>query len=219
MTASVGNLQSAVREATEQFLVGDAPELAGELTDALIAVSARVGRLRRSLEAQSRATEDLQAIEEAFHQSVDLARRLSLAIRAHREPGAYAAASSVARELGRQLASVLPEPMRLALRLPQGPVLAAIPPAELRRILVLLVRQVVAGLGDRGGELLIEVSEAKSDSREARVVVGHSKLRPSSAAEAADPVRELAHAWGGSVEPCARVMGGAAVVVVLPGAC
>ena len=29
------DLQSVVREATEQFLVGDAPALAGELTDAL----------------------------------------------------------------------------------------------------------------------------------------------------------------------------------------
>jgi len=224
MMASVNDLQSVVREATEQFLVGDAPALAGELTDALIVVSARVARLRRSFETPQTGERDegldgeLRAIDEAFGRTVDLARRLSQAIRAHRAPGAYASAANIARELGRQLGSSMPEPMRLALHCPAGPVLAMIPPSELRRILVVLVRRVVEGVGDGGGELLLEVSEIRS-SREARIVVGHPKLRPAAAADAAEQARELVHAWGGSVDPCARAMGGAAVVVVLPGAC
>ena len=217
------DLQSVVREATEQFLVGDAPALAGELTDALIVVSARVARLRRTFEAPAGERDEgldgeLRAIDEAFGRSVDLARRLSQAIRAHRAPGAYASASNIARELGRQLGSSMPESMRLALQCPAGPVLAMIPPSELRRILVVLVRRVVEGVGDGGGELSLEVGESKS-SREARIVVGHQKLRPAAAADAADQARELVHAWGGSVDPCARARGGAAVVVVLPGAC
>ena len=223
--ASGNNLQSVVREATEQFLVGDAPALAGELTDALIGVSARVGRLRRSFEALPPVAGDgealrgeLRVIEEAFGSSVELARRLSQAIRAHRAPGAYASAANIARELGRQLASSMPEPMRLALVCPAGPVLARIPASELRRILVVLVRRVVDGVGDGGGELALEVTEAKA-SREARLVVGHPKLSPTAAADAADQARELVHAWGGSVDPCARTRGGAAVVVLLPGAC
>jgi hypothetical protein len=219
------DLQTVVRDVTEQFLVGDAPALAAELTDVLIVVSARVGRLRRTLEPDPAAGGDgqalggdLQAIEEAFARSVDLARRLSQAIRAHRAPGAYASASNIARELGRQLASSMPEPMRLGLRCPPGPVLAMIPPSELRRILAVLVRGVVDGVGDGGGELSLEVSEAKA-SAEARIVVGHPRLRPAAAADAADQARELVHAWGGSVDPCARTRGGAAVVLSLPGAC
>jgi|SRR5580704_6670370 hypothetical protein len=226
MMATGNDLRSVVRDATEQFLVGDAPALAGELTDALIVVSARIGLLRRSVEARPAPDGsldepldgDLRAIEEAFGRSVDLARRLSQAIRAHRAPGAYASTANIARELGRQLGASIPEPMRLALRCPTGPVLAMIPPSELRRILVVLVRRVVDGVGDGGGELSLEVSEAKT-SREARVVVGHPKLQPAAAADAADQARELVHAWGGSVEPCARARGGAAVVVLLPGAC
>jgi hypothetical protein len=222
---SASDLQAVVREATEQFLVGDAPALAGELTDALIVVSARVGRLRRNLDADrplgSEETPlggELREIEEAFAQSVDLARRLSQAIRTHRAPGAYASTANIVRELGRQLASSMPEPMRLGLRCPAGPVLAMIPPSELRRILVVLVRRVVEGVGNGGGELSIEVSAAKT-SGEVRVVIGHPRLHPAAAADAADQARELVHAWGGSVDPCARTKEGAAVVVLLPGAC
>jgi hypothetical protein len=222
---SASDLQTVVREATEQFLVGDAPALAGELTDALIVVSARVGRLRRDLDAdralgsgEKLLRGELREIEEAFARSVDLARKLSQAIRAHRAPGAYASTANIARELGRQLASSMPEPMRLGLRCPAGPVLAMIPPSELRRILVVLVRRVVEGVGDGGGELSIEVSEAKT-SGEVRVVIGHPRLRPAAAADAADKAREMVHAWGGSVDPCARTREGAAVVVLLPGAC
>src|ERR1700722_14597226 len=226
MMPSGNDLQTVVREATEQFLVGDAPALAGELTDALIVVSARVGQLRRTFNAGAPAdgSEDaaldgeLGAIEAAFGRSVDLARRLSHAIRAHRAPGAYASAADIARELGRQLASSMPESMRLELRCPSGPVLAMIPPSELRRILVVVVRRVVDGVGDGGGELSLEVTEAKA-SREARIALGHPKLSPTAAADAADQARELVHAWGGSVDPCARTRGGAAVVVLLPGAC
>jgi hypothetical protein len=223
---SGSDLRTVVREATEQFLVGDAPALAGELTDALIVVSARVGRLRRKLEGDGPAPGsreqilggELHEIEEAFTRSVDLARRLSQAIRAHRAPGAYASMANIARELGRQLASSMPEPMRLGLRCPSGPVLAMIPPSELRRILVVLVRRVVDGVGDGGGELSIEVSEPRA-SGEVRVVIGHPRLRPAAAADAADQARELVHAWGGSVDPCARTRDGAAVVVLLPAAC
>ena len=222
MMPSGNDIQRVVREATEQFLVGDAPALAGELTDALIVVSARVARLRRSFEAPAGERDEgldgeLRAIDEAFGRSVDLARRLSQAIRAHRAPGAYASASNIARDLARQLGSSMPESMRLALQCPAGPVLAMIPPSELRRILVVLVRRVVEGVGD-GGELSLEVSETRS-SNEARIVVGHQKLRPAAAADAADQARELVHAWGGSIDPCARARGGAAVVVVLPGVC
>jgi hypothetical protein len=226
MMTSGSDLQTVVREATEQFLVGDAPALAGELTDALIVVSARVGQLRRRFDAdppgagsREQVLEgEVRAIEESFARSIDLARRLSQAIRAHRAPGAYASAANIARELGRQLASSMPEPMRLGLRCSPGPVLAMIPPSELRRILVILVRRVVEGVGDGGGELSLEVTEIKA-SGEARLVVGHPKLRAAAAADAADQAREIVHAWGGSIDPCARTGGGAAVVVLLPGAC
>lgn len=226
-------MQTVVREATEQFLVGDAPALAGELTEALIAVSARVGRLRRTLEdrpqsaPQDKRSEGLdgevRAIDEAFGRSVDLARRLSQAIRVHGAPGAYTAVAALTRELGRQLASAIPGPMRLGLRCPSGPVLAAIPPEDLRGVLVTLVRCVVDGVAggarDASGELALEVSETRVSEPEARVIVGHPRLSPSAAADAADRVREVVHAWGGSVEPCARTSGGAAVVVLLPSVC
>jgi hypothetical protein len=227
MMSSGDDLHGVLSDATEQFLVGDAPALAGELTDALIVVSGNVARLRRSVEEQAPAGKrkggalqgDLRAMEEAFGRSIDLARRLSQAIRAHRASGAYASVASIARELGRQVGAALPETMRLSLRCPPGPVLAMIPPSELRRVLALVVRRVVEGVGTGGGELSLEVSEAKAPDREARIVVGHARLRPDLAADAAEQARELVHAWGGSIEPCARTSGGAAVVVLLPSAC
>jgi hypothetical protein len=230
MMGNGSNLDDVVREATEQFLVGEAPGLAGELTNALIAVSARVARLRRTVGGKASAARaeasldgELGAIEEAFGESVDLARRLSLAIRSHRAAGSYAAVASIARELGRQLGSAMPEPMRLVLRCPQGPVIATIPPSELRSLMVILVRRVIdavtEGARDAGGELSLEVNEARASAPEARITVAHPRLRPAAAADAADQVREIVHAWGGSVEPCARTSGGAAVVVLLPSAC
>jgi hypothetical protein len=230
MMSSGSDLQSVVREATEQFLVGDAPALAGELTEALIAVSARVGRLRRTIEARREAPKsgdalegEVRAIDEAFGRSVELARRLAQAIREHSAPGAYTAVTGLTRELGRQLSTALPSPMRLTLRCPTGPVLAAIPPADLRNVLVNLVRGVVEGVAhgrrDVGGELSLEVTETRTSGPEARIVLGHPRLTPTAAAEAAGVVREVVHAWGGSVEPCARTIGGAAVVVLLPSVC
>jgi hypothetical protein len=234
MMATGSELDDVVREATEQFLIGEAPELAGELTNALIAVSARVAHLRRKVGAKTPAARseasldsELGAIEEAFGQSVDLARRLSQAIRSHRAAGSYAAVASIARELGRQLGSAMPGPMRLVLRCPQGPVIATIPPSELRSVMVILVRRVIeavsegasGGAREAGGELSLEVSEPRASAPEARIVVAHAGLRPAAAADAADQVRELVHAWGGSVEPCARTNGGASIVVLLPSAC
>ena len=223
-------LEDVVREATEQFLIGEAPGLAGELTNALIAVSARVAHLRRKVGAKATAAGgdasldgELGAIEEAFGESVDLARRLSQAIRSHRAAGSYAAVASIARELGRQLGSAMPGPMRLVLRCPQGPVIANIPPEDLRSVMVILVRSVIesvsAGEREAGGELSLEVGVARASTPQARIVVAHARLRPAAAAEAADQARELVHAWGGSVEPCARTNGGASVVVLLPSAC
>ena len=117
----------------------------------------------------------------------------------------------------------MPASMRLALRCPQGPVIASIPPNELRGLLVVLVGRVIEavsdGSRDGGGELSLEVSEPRTSGAEARIVVAHAKLRPAAAAEAADQVREIVHAWGGSVEPVARTSGGASVVVSLPSAC
>jgi hypothetical protein len=212
----------AVHDATEQFLVGDASALADELTDALLAVSAHVSSLRKRLPAEDAFANDMKTIDEAFALSVALARRLSLAIRDHRDPGAYADVGRIARDLGRHLTDAMPEGIAFSIVCPTAPTLAAVSPSEVRRVLSLLVRRVLEGLVERRGDLTLEVTETRGGPRtpaEVRVQIGHRGLRPSVAADAAEDVRANVNANGGSVEPCARTGGGAAVVVLLPSAC
>src|SRR5579859_6337940 len=94
------DLHRALYKATEQFLVGDAPGLADELTDALLVVSARVSRLRKTVSSRNPVATEVSAVDEAFAQTVTLARRLSAALRAHQEPGGYVAVESTVRDLG-----------------------------------------------------------------------------------------------------------------------
>ena len=116
---------------TEQFLVGDAPALAGELTDALIVVSARVGAAPPRLRGPpARSRRPRRPSTATFEPSRRRSAAASISPAGSRRrfeptarPGAYASAANIARELGRQLGSSMPEPMRLALRCPPGPVL------------------------------------------------------------------------------------------------
>jgi hypothetical protein len=214
-----------LREATERFLVGDAPALAAELTDALLLVSARVASLRRRAPKRGRIADEVRSVDEAFARSVALARQLSVAIRAHRDPGAYVAAGDIVRELGRQLAASLPEGTALTVRCSSDPALATISPSELRRVLATLIRRTVDSMDERENELVIEVSEVmEARATEAlepaiRIVVRHDALLAAAAADAADQVRDMVSARGGSVEPCATTGKGAAVVVSLRAAC
>lgn len=210
----------AVRDATEQFLVGDASVLADELTESLLSVSAHVAALRKRLPPEGPLADHMRSVDEGFSRSVDLARKLSVAIRAHRDPGAYADVSRIARDLGRHLAPAMPEGTAFTIACPPSPTVATMPPPELRRVLSLLVRRLLDGL-ERGGDLRLEVSEIRigqTSPADVRILIGHRGLRPSTAADAADDVRSNVNANGGSVDPCVRPGGGAAVVVVLPSA-
>jgi len=221
VSSSISETGRAVRDATEQFLVGDASALADELTEALLAVSAHVAAFSRRVPAHGPLARDLRAIDEAFAQSVAVARRLSVAIRTHRDPGAYADVARIARDLGRHLVPAMPGGLALTIVCPTGPVLVAVPPPDVRRVLSLVVRRLLEGLADRPGELTLEVGEVRSrptPPADVRVQIGHRHLRPGVAADAAEDVRANVNAAGGSVEPCARPGGGAAVVLLLPSA-
>ncbi len=210
----------AVREAIEQFLLGDAPTLADELTDALRATSAHVARFRERIPNRGPLAEDMNAVENAFAHSIALTQRLSVAIRANGDPGACAATAGIARELGRRLASAMPEGTAFTAVCPSSPALAAMPPPRMRRVLATLVRRLVDRSLDRGGDVVLEVEEVtEATSPSVRIVVGSGGLPPGAAADAADDVRPHVNACGGSVEPCARPGGGASVVVVLPRVC
>jgi hypothetical protein len=212
----------AVRDATDQFLVGDAAALADELTDALLSVSAHVATFRKRLPTDDVFARDVHAIDEAFARTVALARRLSVAIRDQNDPGAFADVARIARDLGRHLVPVMPEGVALNVSCAASPLLAAMSPSEVRRVLSLLLRRVVEGLVDRRGDLTLEVTAQRasaSSPAEIRVQVAHKALKAGIAADAAEDVRPSVNANGGSVEPCARTGGGSAVVVVLPAAC
>jgi hypothetical protein len=214
--------ESALRDATEQFLVGDAPGLADELAEALLAISVDVGGLRRRLPPQSPHSKPMREIDDAFSQCVALARRLSVAVRAQGDPGAYADAARVTRDLGRRLASAMPDGTTLNVVCPPSPVVATIPQPELRRVLATLVRRLMVGLVGHRGELAMEVTEVpRGPGQEPTIelLIGHGELGPVDAEEAADHVRPGVNARGGSVESCVRRGGGAMVVVSLPSAC
>ena len=212
-----------VHDATDSFLVGEGPALADQLAEALFVVSADVARLRRTTSHHSSVADELRGIDDALAACIGLARRLSTAVRSHAEPGNYADAVGVARDLARHLAPALPEATTLNVVCPASPALVAMPPSELRRVLALLLHRVVAGLIAPSGELALEVVEDRARGRRqaptVKLFVGHGALEPSQAAAAADAVRAQVNARAGSVEPCARRGGGAAVVVSLPSAC
>jgi len=95
------------------------------------------------------------------------------------------------------------------------------PAAELRRVLVALLRIAGESVGN-GGQLLLEVdAERATESRDSvvRIVIGHHGLKQAIAAKAADEVREIVNARGGSVDTRMTAGGAAAVVVSLPGVC
>jgi hypothetical protein len=209
-----------LREAGEQFLVGDAPSLVDELTAALLVVSARAARVRQHIVKEPMLGE-MRSLDEAFARAVNLARKLSAAIRAHRDSGSYVAAASVARELGRQLATSLPNREVCSMRLSPDPAIVTMSPAELRRVLVSLLR-VAAEDVDNGSPLSLEVdAERAADTGDSvvRIVVGHRGLRRASASRAADEVRQVVNARGGSVEARTTDGGATAIVVSLPGVC
>jgi len=212
-----------VRDATDPFLVGEGPALADQLAEALFVVSADVARLRRTTPDHSPIADELRGIDDALSACIGLARRLSTAVRSHAEPGNYADAAGVARDLARHLASAMPEGTALNVVCTASPALVTMPSSELRRVLAVLVRRVLAGLAVPAGELTLEVVEDRARGRRhsptVKLFVGHGTLEPSQAAAAADDVRAHVNARAGSVEPCARRGGGAAVVVSLPSAC
>jgi hypothetical protein len=210
-----------VGDATDQFMVGDGPALADQLAEALFVLSADVARLRRATPEEHPVAGELQGIDDALSACVGLARRLNAAIRSHAEPGNYTDAARIARDLGRLLAPTMPEGTALNVVCPPTPALATMPSSELRRVLSTLVRRLVVGLRAPMGELALEVTEDRSRPvRGARIklVIGHRALGAAEAAGAADDVRSEVNARGGSVEPCVRKGGGAAVVVSLPAA-
>lgn len=222
VSTSLDAVRLALREATEHFLVGDAPALVDELTDALLSASDRVGRLRKIVAGDHPMAEQIHEMDRAFGQSVSLARSLSTAIRSHRDPGAYTDATAIVRELARQLAASLPRGPGLTVRHPSNAVIVAMPPSELRRILATLVRCTVEDLGVGGRGLWLEVrdlADKRSPASGVHIIVGHASLGAGRAADAADQVRHMVNARGGSVEPCAAPGGGTAVVVSVPGAC
>jgi hypothetical protein len=210
-----------LREAGEQFLVGDAPSLVDELTAALLVVSARAARVRQHIGVKEPVLGEMRSLDEAFARAVNLARKLSAAIRAHRDSGSYVAAATVARELGRQLATSLPNREVCSVRLSPDPAIVTMSPAELRRVLVSLLR-VAAEDADNESPLSLDVdAERATDKGDSvvRIVVGHRGLRRASAARAAEEVRQVVNARGGSVEARTADGGATTIVVSLPGVC
>jgi hypothetical protein len=218
------DVSRVLREAGDQLLVGDAPSLVDELTAALLVVSARVARIRQHVgpkDSVSPVSTEMRSFDEAFSRAVSLARKLSAAIRAHRDSGSYVAATIVARELGRQLTTLLPDQEVCSMRLSADPAIVTMPAGELRRVLVTLVRVMVEG-AENGGALVLEIEvERATPSRAAvvRVILGHPTLRAAAAERAADDVREMVNARGGSVEVHSTSGSAAAVIVSLPGVC
>ncbi len=214
-------LERRVRDATDQFLVGDGPALADQLAEALFVVSADVSRLRRVAVEHSPEAAEVTSIDDALSACVSLARRLSIATRSHSDPDGYTDAARIARDLGRHLAPSMPEGATLSIVCPPTPVLARMPSSELRRTLAILVRRLVVGLLASSGELVLEVVEERPRAARhptVKVLVGHRGLGHAQAASAADAVRSDVNARGGSVEPRPRAGGGTAVVVSLPSA-
>ena len=210
---------SRLVEATERFLVSDAPGLVDKLTEVLLATSARMASLRRRLPASE--AEEAQAVEEAFGQGVRIARSIAESVRNHGEPGAYAAAANIVRELGRLMSEAVPNGMRLVVRCPPGPAIVTMQPSELRRVLVAILLALAHAEGTR--KLVVEVQHVPAtDALGPRVwIVFGCDSRPVVAlAEAADRVRPLVQARGGTIEPAvARGVTGAGVVVQVPAAC
>jgi hypothetical protein len=210
-----------LREASEQFLVGDAPVLVDELTAALLVVSARSARVRQHIGVKEPLLAEMRSLDEAFARAVGLARKLSAAIRAHRDSGSYVAAATVVRELGRQLTTSLPDREVCSVRVSPDPAIVTMPAAELRRVLVALLRIAGETVGS-GGQLLLEVdAERATENRDSvvHIVIGHHGLKQAIAAQAADEVREIVNARGGSVDTRMTAGGAASVVVSLPGVC
>lgn len=211
-----------LRDATEQFLVGDGPALADQLAEALFVLSGDIGRLRRTIPTAGPVADEMQGIDDALTACVGLARRLSSAIRSHVEPGSYTDAARIARDLGRRLAPTMPEGTTLNVVCSQAPALATMSSSELRRVLAVLVRRLAVGLRSPSGELALEVVEDRAPPPKrptVKLLLGHRALTTADAADAAADVRQDVNARGGSVEPCERKGGGATVVVSLPSAC
>jgi hypothetical protein len=215
------DLRAAVYKATEEFLVGDGPALVDELTDALLGISARVAQLRRTVAPEDAGAAELRAIDEAFAQSVTLARSLSVAIRAYQDPGGYVGVAAMVRDLGRQVSTSLPGGVAFTVRIASNPAIAAVPSSELRRILAKLIRRTSHGVSSRVEWVLEVVDGCATDApeRAVRIILGHDALSAAAAADAADQVRSAVNARGGWVQPCATVGRGATVVVSLPTPC
>jgi hypothetical protein len=215
------DVSRVLREAGEQFLVGDAPLLIDELTAALLVVSARAARVRQHVGVKEPVLGEMRSLDEAFSRAVSLARKLSAAIRAHRDSGSYVAAATVVRELGNLLSTSLPNREVCSMRLSADRAIVPMPAAELRRVLVTVLRIAGDSVG-LGGPLLLQVETEHATETQpsvVRIALGHEALNQATATRAANEVRPVVNARGGSVEARTTGGGAAAIVVSLPGAC
>jgi len=210
---------SRLVEATERFLVSDAPGLVDKLTEVLLATSARMASLRRRLPA--REAEEARAVEEAFGQGVAIARNIAESVRSHGEPGAYASAASIVRELGRLLSDAVPNGIRLVVRCPPGPAIVTMQPSELRRVLVAILLALAHAEGAR--KLVVEVEHVPAANElgpRVWILLACDSRPVGAVAEATDRMRPLVQARGGTIEPAvARGVNGTAVAVQVPAAC
>jgi hypothetical protein len=210
---------SRLVEVTDRFLVSDAPGLVDKLTEVLLVTSARMASLRRRLPANE--AQEAQAVEEEFGRGVAIARSIAESVRSHGEPGAYAAAANIVRELERLLSDAVPNGMRLVVRCPPGPAIVTMQPSELRRVLVAILLALAHAEGAR--KLVVEVQHVPPTNAlgpRVWIVLGCDSRPVGALAEAADRVRPLVQARGGTIEPAvARGVTGTGVVVQVPAAC
>ena len=107
------------------------------------------------------------------------------------------------------------------MRVSRDPAIVTMPATELRRVLVAVLG--IAGESVAGGRpLLLEVdAERATETHDSvvRIAVGHEDLKQAAAIQAADEIRQIVNARGGSVETRTTAGGASAVVVSLPGVC
>ncbi len=149
------------------------------------------------------------------------ARSIAESVRGHGEPGAYAAAANIVRELGRLLSDAVPTGMRLVVRCPPGPAIVTMQPSELRRVLVAIL--LALARAEKARKVVVEVEHVPATNAlgpRVWIVLGCDARPVVAVAEATDRVRSLVQARGGTIEPAvARGVDGTAVAVQVPAAC
>jgi hypothetical protein len=200
-SSDVSGAKSAVRKVLESLFESEVTGPLHELSDVLVGVSGRLGKLQRTMGNGGLHAAELAALDSAFSRSIVLTRTVHESLKARRPRGEFASATNAAREVVGLFQTSLPDSVSLSLHCPPGPAVVAADRDDLRRAIGGLLAAAIVACSETMARTSIEVLEVGQRNRVHSVRIDvrcESRLEDHNAC--VEAVRPIVDALGGKLE-------------------